>query len=196
MSSTLLTRTTAPKVILFFDLCFKRGVIDACEEGDDLGVKEFYEKRLADWRLGPIGSDDDYDWHMYRYWLYWIAREHRLKSLAESYLFRLNRKNYVWCLLPYCMRFYLMGISEWLKYPNPAPIEIFKGRPRVHWDPNSPNQAITRIDIMSYLHNFEYEYMKLPEEVKQVGDMPMSSFVKALFDLSRKYVTGREEEDF
>lgn len=194
--SLLLTRTTAPQAILFFDVCFKAGVVDACEEGDDLGVKEFYERRMEDWNLGPIGSGEGYDWQMFRYWLYWLARGHRLKSLAESYLFRIRSKNYAWCILNYCMRFYLMGIKEWLKYPNPGRIEIFKSRPRIHWDPEAPNASITRMDIISYLHCFEYEYRKRPEEEKDLQDVTMESFIKALYDLSRKYVTGKKEEDF
>ena len=194
-SSTLLTRTTAPQVIKFCDLCFKQGVIDACYAGDDLEVKEFYDDRIGTWRLGTISGGDGFDWQMYRFWLYWIAREHHMKTLAESYIFRIRVKNYVWCLLPYCMRFYLMGIKEWLNYPNPSRIELFKKKPRVHWDPNCPNVAITRMDIISYLHSFEFEYRRLPDEIKEMTDVTMGSFIQALYDLSRKYVTGSKEED-
>ena len=195
MSSTLLTRTTAPQVILFFDDCFKQGVVDACEFGNDIEVKEFLTQRKEDWRLCPIGGEDTYDWHMYRYWLYWLARRHHHKSLAESYIFRIRGKNYLWALLPYCMRFYLMGIEEWLSYPNPGRIELFKSKPRFHWDPSCPNKGITRMDFISYLHNFEFEYRKLPDDMKELNDITMGSFVQALYDLTRKYVVRSEEED-
>lgn len=195
MSSLLLNRTTAPQAVRFFWTCFRQGVLDACEFGNDLDAKEFYERKTADWSFGLLGGPEDYDWQMFRQQLYWWARQAGLKSLAEGYIFRIRTKNYLWALLPYCMRFYLMGVGEWLKYPNPGGIQIFKLKPMTHWDPSSPVAKVTRVDVVSYLHGFEFEFRQTPEDGREVSEAAMSAFVKALFDLSSKYVTGREEED-
>lgn len=192
--SLLLNRTTAPMVIRFFDICFKQGVIDAYEYGDDLGAREFYEQKMFDWSFGLLSEPGDLDWQAFRFQLYWWARKNSMRTLAESYLFRIRTKTYFWCVLPYCMRFYLMGIGEWLKYPNPAGIEIFKGAPRVHWDPSEPTKKFTRTDSISYLHSFEFEFRNVPEPKREISLTLMSSFIRALFDLSRRYVTGKDED--
>jgi len=184
----LLNRTTAPQVIGFFDACFKQGVIDACELGSDLDAREFLESKKEDWSFGTLGVNGEYDWQDFRYWAYRIARLHRMKSLADGYLFRIRNKSYPWCILPYSMRFYLMGIQEWLNYPNPVGIEVFKATLRIHWDPNEKNKKITKPDIISYLHEFEFEYRNIQEEERPVSDSMMSGFVQAVYDLSRKYV--------
>lgn len=190
----LLNRTTAPQAIRFFDVCFKQGVIDAYEFGNDIDAREFYEQKKEDWTFGILGKPDDFDWQQFRYQMYFLARRGKLKSLAEGYIFNIRNRNYLWCLLLYCMRFYLMGIDEWLRYPNPAGLGIFKVKQKIHWDPNEPVRNITKVDIISYLHEFEHDYSRLPEEEMPVSAVTMSSFVSALFDLSRKYVTGEEED--
>lgn len=193
--SLLLTRTTAPQAIRLMCSCFKQGVLDACSYGDNIGAKEFVAQKRDDWSFGELGGAEEYDWQMFRNRLYWLARKNKQKSLAESYIFRIRAKNYTWCLLPFCMRFYLMGIEEWLRYPNPVRIELFKADGAKHWDPSEPNKAITKKDIISYLHGFEYEYRSLPAEKKEVAETALAAFIMAVYDLSRKYVTRSEEED-
>lgn len=189
----LLNRTTAPQALRFFDACFKQGVIDACELGNDIEAREFLTAKEEDWAFGVLGQPDDYDWKAFRYWAYWLARKTGLSSLSE-YLFKIRGRNYIWCILPYCMRFYLMGVKEWLGYPNPVGIELFKQSHKKHWNP-SEGGAITKTDIFSYLHDFEFQYRRLPDENKPVSNDSMSSFVKALFDLCRKYVASFKEDD-
>lgn len=190
----VLNRTTAPQVVRFFDVCFKRGVIDAYELGDDLEAKDFLESRLEDWRFGVIGKPEDLDWQMFRFTMYFWARENHLTKFAEDYIFKVRSKNYTWCLLPYCLRFYLMGIKEWLDYPNPVNIEMFKHSSKVHWNPSVIPYKITTGDFISYMHEFAYDYRRRPEEDKEVSDTAMDSFCLAIFDLTRKYERHSEED--
>ena len=106
---------------------------------------------------------------------------------AEKYFFALRKKDVSWCLLPYCMQFYLLGIEEWLDYPNPANIEIFKSTPKLHWSPKGPIKKFIRPDYFSYLHNFYYQYSQIPEDLQTVSPTMMDSFVSALYDLSSRY---------
>lgn len=183
----ILNRTTAPQIVRFFDVCFKAGVIDAYSYGDDLSVKEFYEQKMSDWTFGSLNTGDVMDWKSFQFVLYWWARKYHMKSLAENYIFKIRTVSYQWCLLPYCMRFYLMGVKEWLDYPSPANIEVFKTLRRAHWSPTADVKAFTRGDYFSHLHDFAFHYRKLPEETKIATDTAMDTFVKALFDLSQKY---------
>lgn len=193
--SGLLTRTTAPQAIRFMYLCFQRGVLDAYAFGNDLDAEEFYKSRMDDWGFGTLAYQNEFDWKAFRSQLYWWARENRMKTLSESYIFRIRNKNYTWCLLPYCMRFYLMGIREWLEYPNPGRVEFFKQSGKDHWNPNAPIKSMTRMDIISYLHTFEFEFRRAEKGTLDISEASMSSFISALYDLSRKYVTGTTEED-
>lgn len=195
MSSGLLTRTTAPRAVRFMYLCFQRGVLDAYAAGSDLDTEEFYNDRMEDWGFATLTYPDYLDWKAFRSQLYWWAREHKMTVLAESYIFRIRTMNYTWCLLPYCMRFYLMGIREWLDYPNPARIEMFRQSTNAHWNPNLTLKTMTRMDIISYLHTFEFDFRRAEDLQLGVSETAMSTFISALYDLSRKYVTGTTEED-
>lgn len=181
-----LNRAIAPHILRFYDTCFKQGVLDACEFGDDIGAKDFLDSRSEDWQFGILGQPEWFDWQMYRFSLYWWARKAGMKSLAENYIFKIRKIDSVWCFLPYCMRFYLLGIEEWLKYPNQTGIEVFKGTPRVHWDPKVPVKKFTNGDYISYMHDFAYAYRLLPEESRKVSQRTMDSYCLALYDLTRK----------
>lgn len=189
--SELLNRASAKNTIRFFYTCFKRGVIDAHALGDDLEAKEFLREKRDSWGYGILGKSGDYDWKMFRFELYWWARAARMAGLAENYIFRVRSISYAWCIFPFCMRFYLLGIEEWLNYPNGLMIERFKDQKGVHWDPNSNPYKMTRIDIISYLHTFEYEYRRLPEEQKKIPESIMVAFIQALYDMSRKIITPK-----
>ena len=196
--SLLLNRTTAPQAIRFFMLCYKQGVLDACEKGCDLDVKEFLDDRKPCWGFGTLDqmTAADYDWHAFQYWAYWTARQNGMKSLAENYIFKIRARNYIWCFLPFCQRFYYMGVEDWLKHPSPSRIEIFRATPKVLWVESGTQKTITKPDVISYLHSFEFEYRQLPEETREVSPTMMGSFIQALYDLTRVYVTGSREEDF
>lgn len=183
-----LNRTTAPMVLRFFDICFKQGVLDAYNFTNDYGAKEFLDARKEDWRFGVLGEQDDFDWEMWRFTLYRWARQNHMMKFAESYLYRITKINYLWCLLPYSMRFYLMGIEEWLSYPNPSGIELFKHEGRVHWSPVHKPRKITKSDFRFYMQDFAYQYKRLPEEQRPISYSTMDEFTKAIYDLNHNYV--------
>lgn len=191
MGSTMtspLNRTTAPQILRFFDVCFKQGVLDAYDLGDELESTDFLNTRKEDWRFGVLGQPDDFDWRSFRFTLYWWARRAQMTGLAENYIFKIKVKNFLWCFLAYCMRFYLMGIEEWLAYPNPVNIEVFKTQRRVHWDNNSVVKNFTKGDYISYMHEMEHAFLRLPEDSMQVTPAAMGSFISAIYDLTQKYV--------
>ena len=187
MSLTILNRTSAPAILRFYDVCFKSGVIDAYEYGDDLAVKEFLDKKTEDWTFGTLGKYADMDWQAFRYTLYWWSRKKRMTSFAEKYIFKLTTKNYTWCFLVYCMRFYLLGIQEWLSYPSPVGLEIFKATPKIHWDKNSEIKKFTKGDYFSHMHDIAYDFSRIDEESRPISSNMMDGFCEALFDLTRGY---------
>ena len=193
MSRDPLNRTTAPVIVRFFDLCFKQGVLDACELGDDYGAKEFVEKHKEAWDFGVLGEPDDFDWEMWRFTLYrWGRRAQGFKMFSDSYIYAVVKKDHLWYLLPYCMRFYLMGIEEWLEYPNPTGIQVFKSESRVHWKPVQRNaRKMTVNDFIFYMQQFAYEFRRVPMEKREMSAVSMDGFCEAIFALTRKYKIRR-----
>ena len=64
---------------------------------------------------------------------------------------------------------------------------LFKMHKKVHWDPNCPVRAFTRMDYISYMHEAAFAYRKLDEDLKPVTDTLMESYCQAIYDTSRSY---------
>lgn len=192
MKNSPLNRKTAPEIVRFFDVCFKQGVISACHFGDDYGVKDFINAHKPNFSFGVLGEPDDYDWQSFRFALYRWARASRQTTLAENYIYQIRKKDALWCFLPYCMRFYIMGMEEWLKYPNPVGIELFKKTIKVHWDPTNPVRKFTTYDFIAYLQEFALDYRRLPDELHPINPYTMDGFCTAIHDLTRSYATGKK----
>ena len=184
-----LNRTNASMLARFYDTCFRQGVLDACAAEDNYLVEEFVARHEGHCSFGVVGDDMDFDWKMFRFVLYRWAREAGLAGLAENYILQIRKKNYLWCFLPFCMWFYLMGVKEWLAYPSDINIEVFKAGKKVHWDPNAKPQKFKLPDYISYMHEAAYAYRRLPEDEQFVPSSMMDNFCVAVYDLTRKYVS-------
>lgn len=197
MARLPLNRTTAPQVIRLFDSCFKRGVMDACSQDDDYGVKEWLERHKADGSYGLVYDDEDFDWRRWRFTIERWSREDRLGSVGDTYLnsiyVRRNSHNFLFAVLPMTMRFYMMGVEEWLEYPNPLSVERFKHAKKIHWK-QMPSHMVnmTTADFLSYLQEFIYERQKM--HIKDdLTELQYDSFSIAMYKYTRKYEIPYDE---
>lgn len=191
-----LNRTTAPQVLNLFDYCFKQGVIDAYELSDDYQAREWLDARKEDGGYGLLSDmDTDYDWRRWRFTLYRWCRNARLGSVKDTYIDSICKTtNFLFCLIPISMRFYLMGIEEWLEYPNQMNIQIFKQTRKIHWKPvPSHLKVIQKDDFISYIQEFVYERQKLHRQMgtedatpKDASDFSYDEFSKTMWTLTRK----------
>ena len=137
MNKLPLNRTTAPQVIRLFDSCFKRGVLDAMSQDDDYGVAEWLDRHKTAGDYGLVYDDENFDFRRWRFTIERWAREDRLGSVGDTYLssMYLRKKNntFLYAVLPMTMRFYMMGVEEWLEYPNPLSLEVFRATRKIHW---------------------------------------------------------------
>ena len=187
MSSSPLNRTTAPQILRLCALCLKNGVLDAYEMGDDYAVEEFLRKHKENWTYGVLGEPDDYDWKMWRFALYRWCRKCGLTSFAENYLYEVKRFNYLYCPILLSMRFYLMGIEEWLSYPNPVNIERFRKESSTHWTSmGAGSQKMTRREIIAEMQNIAYQFRRRPEEQREMSYGVLEEFSSAIYDLTSK----------
>lgn len=181
-----LNSSTGPQVLRFFDVCFKRGVQDAAALEDDYRVRDFVLKHEEDWSFGVLGEPDDFDWKLFRFVLYRWARAARLTQLAERYLFMIRAVNPYWAILPFCMRFYLMGVKEWLAYPNPMGLDVFRNTPKIHWAPQQGvSKKFTRPDYIAYMQEFSLIHRRLPEDRRLMNARTMDDYCMAIYDVSR-----------
>ena len=213
MARSPLNRTTAPVVIRLFDYCFKQGVLDACAVEDDYLVKEWLDRRKQDGSYGLLSDmDTEYDWKRWRFTLFRWCRIAKMTTLGENYIDMIRKhSNFLFCVLPISMSFYLMGVEEWLEYPNPTNTALFKQKNKIHWKPVPDHlKNITKDDFISYTQEFTYERQKLhamaaeneDEETfkKDASDNAYNEFCTALWALTRpcdyavrKYKADAEE---
>ena len=150
------------QTIRLFDYCFRQGVFDACEMEDDYAVQEFYDKMMETGGYGLLlEPNDGFNWRRWQHTLYHFCRMGRIGSMTDSYVNLIHRyKNtFVFSLIPMTMRFYLEGIKEWLDYPNPNAMQLFKQTKKQHWTPNLPSHVRTlkTQDYIFILQGFVYE---------------------------------------
>lgn len=195
-----MTRANGPQVIRLFDYCFRQGVFEACDFGDDMMVQEWLDARLADGGYGLLSEyGEDFDWKRWRLVLYHWCRLGRIGRIAESYVDVIHRfrSTSMFALLPICMRFYLMGIEEWLAYPNPNNIVLFKQRNKIHWKPVPDHlRQIRTADFISYVQEFVYERVNKHFE-DDLSQSRYDGFSTAVWRCNQKYYYAEEnpEED-
>lgn len=190
MSISPLNRSSAPQIIRLCSVCFKQGVLGAYDMGDDYAVQEFVDSHESSWTYGVLGEPDDYDWKMWRFSLYRWCRNSGLVKFAEDYLYEVKKYDHLFCPIIFSMRFYLLGIREWLAYPNPVGIERFRKNSNVHWDPKIAKK-ITRTEVLADIQDMAYKYRRLPESAKTVPDATIVDFSAALFALTSPVSTVR-----
>lgn len=185
-----LNRTSSKKMILLFDYCFKQGVLDACAVEDDYAVQEWVNERFKDGKYGVLSDPDNtFEWKHWRFVLYRWCRNIRLPSLGEGYIDRVrSTSNFYFVALPMAMRFYIMGVQEWLEYPNPNNTVVFKQTAKIHWKPVPKHLKKMNVDdFISYIQEFVYEAKN--RENKEASDASYDSFAMAMWQLTRKYPT-------
>lgn len=186
-----LNRTTAPQVVRLFDTCFKMGVLDAQAQEDDYAVKDFLDRHKSGGGYGLVYDDEDFDFRRWRFTLERWCREYRLGSVGDTYLnsryLRQYKKTFLFAILPMTMRFYLMGVEEWLEYPNPLGLELFKQTKKIHWKPVKKHlKYMNTDDFLSLLQEFIYERQKLGLE-DDLSARNYDDFSTAMWSLTRKY---------
>lgn len=183
-----LNRNLAPNILRFFDICFKQGVIDACNYHDNYAAADFVAQRKEDWHFGILGEPDDFDWEMWRYTMYRWAREHGMHGFARTHLFQIVKKNPQWYILPHCMCFYLMGIEEWLAYPEPAKLQVFKTTRKTHWKKMPPGQQkMDKNDFITCMQGFAFEFRRVPRDFRPFNALTFDGYARAMHDLTRPY---------
>lgn len=172
------------------------GVLDARDVEDDYLVQEWYNTHRPEWSYGLLSAPDAvFTWQRWRHTLYRWCRNTGLRTLGETYIDMMRRRaqSCLFAIIPLTMRFYLMGVEEWLAYPNRANAEVFKMNLYVHWKPMRPAslKLIRTDDYIAYLQDWSYEFRDLPPNVQKnlCKDTFFDSFTQAIWQLTRTLTT-------
>lgn len=155
----MINRQTSRMILKLFDTCFKKGVQDAYEADNEHWCQEFIEARHTRGDFGLLDVTDSYTWGEWRMILARWCRYTKNMKLCPKFLDRIYTTNFYWAIFPIAMDFYILGIKEWLEYPNPLKLEIFKYESSVHWKP-MPRKGLQKMstdDKVSYVQEFAYE---------------------------------------
>ena len=189
-----LNRTTAPQVLRLFDVCFRQGVFDASDLDDNYAAQEFLERHKTDGGYGLVYDDDNFDWRRWRFVLARWCRYHRLGSVGDVYIdspqLWKGSKNFLFAVIPISMRFYLMGVEEWLESPTPARLAEFKLYKKIHFKPVPDYLRVMKTpDFISYIQEFVYERQRLHLQ-NDISEVQYDSFSQAMWRLTKQYPTG------
>jgi len=193
-----LNREQAPTIIKFFDLCFKQGVVDAYEFHDDIEAREFVARHREAWDFAVLGQPEPYRWDEWRFTLFhWARRAHGLSGFAMNHIYQITKVCPQWFLLPHCMCFYLMGIEEWLDYPEPTKIQIFLSKPKTHWKPMPlGQQKLDKNDIVICMQGFVYDYRRVDEDLQPFSAAGFDGYAQAMHALTRPYGRNKITIDY
>lgn len=183
---TVLNRTSATRILRFLSLCLKRGVLDAASLQDSFEAQSFYDAHWDKWDFALIGEPDDFDWKMFRFEMYKMCRRSGLSLFAEQYLYQIRTQDYLFCPLIFAMRFYLMGVKEWLDYPNTARLDIYRlEKTPMHFIGDSHNaRSMKRVDILANMQDTAYKYRRWATDRTKPTGNTMVEFVSALFTMT------------
>lgn len=188
---TPITRRNAQEIISLLDFCFRKGVLSAYEVGNDWQVKDWYDERLGNWSYGMVDyPDEEFDWRRWRFFLLKWCRENRLSMTTYELIDGVRVvQGMSYVLLLMTMRFYLLGVKEWLEYPNGAALAIFRSRRKQRWSNKVPEHMknMKNDDFISLIQEFSYEFRSNPVgDVAKLKQNAFTSFEMAMWTMTRR----------
>ena len=147
-----------------FDACYKMGVKDAIDVDNEMQCAEFCEEMYSTEAFGRIIYSFRYDWREWKFRLCQMVCDlDRFRAQGLRYFESMGSyNNYIACALPIAMDFYMMGIKDYCKKPNPIDLVRFEHTPYSFWG-QTGGRKTTRDDFVTVLTGFCYDRIRLDE---------------------------------
>lgn len=147
-----------------FDTCYKMGVRDAIEVGDTPTCLEFCDRMYAPECFGRVIYDYKYSWKEWKFRLTQILYEGDSQTMMPRRGLKFfdcvtKYSGYLACVLPVAMDFYLWGIRDYIKYPNPSNLVKFEEKGFNLWGQKIKKVAME--DFVRKVTEFCYDREKL-----------------------------------
>ena len=179
---------SARSLMRLFDACYKMGVKDAIEIGDEVVCREFCDKMYGAELFGRIINDYNYTWREWKFRLTQMLYEGNSNTMSPKRGLKFfdcigNYSGYVACALPIAMDFYLWGIKEYCAYPREDNWVLFENRGYQLWAKNSKKT------------NMDYFVRKLQEfcyDRERVDKVAIEEFEREKSERREKLKAGRK----
>lgn len=185
----IINRTSITQILALFDYAYKRGVVDAYEEGDDARCEKFVEEMSQSSEYGLLADDFRMSTREWKFIVGSWCHERRLIRLQTKYIERIYAKNHLAAILPVVQDFYVRGVKDWLEYPNPTRVEVFKNSSRAKWLISGRDRKImTPYDYASKVQEFCFNRER--RAIKGLEELPKEAFMNFSSEIwlsTRKY---------
>lgn len=134
MVRNLINGRNIRRLLLLFDIYYKKGVIDAMENGDQWTSRDFVKKMRESSGYGLLNGYQSLQW---KEWLTLMRCDASIKGWnnIRQLLFGItSSKGYLGAILPMTMGYYLKGIEDYTNYPYPTNKTLFLSRPFLVWE--------------------------------------------------------------
>lgn len=151
-------------LLRLFDTCYKTGVKDAIDIGNEMQCLEFCEKMYATEKFGRIIYDYEYTWKEWKYRLSQMLFDDiaNFRTCTKYLECITHYGSYIACALPIAMDFYMKGIKDYCQYPNSCNLVRFNEEHNLLW-----GKTIKRVsynDVIRTLTGFCFDRARLDEE--------------------------------
>lgn len=133
MVTNLINGRNIRRLLLLFDIYYKKGVIDAMEHGDPWSLRDFVNNKRKTSGYGLIVRHPSLHWKEWLTLMRCEASLNKWNNIRELLLAIRSETGYLGAVLPMTMGYYLKGIEDYADYPYPANKAIFLSREFVLW---------------------------------------------------------------
>lgn len=142
MVTNLINGKNLRRLLLLFDIYYKKGVTDAMENGDQWSSTEFVKNMRDNHKYGLLNGYSSLHW---KEWLIIIkcdASLNRWKNIKDLLFAVTSKKGYLGTIPAMTMGYYLKGIEDYTNYPHPTNKTLFLSRPFLVWGDKLKNRNI------------------------------------------------------
>lgn len=151
---TLIDSSLLNIILNIFNTCYKVGVMDAEDVGDAELYVSFEHEVSVPGVYGRINSFDRYDIHGWRIQLLQMLF-HKSEAHKKFLLRAKINKDFINCVFPISLEFYLMGIRDFNANPTIHDFNLFDNDKLQKWTRNGI-ERIPKSEILVFLQSFGF----------------------------------------
>lgn len=160
---TPINHYSARSLMRLFDQCYKLGVKDGIDVGNESQCEEFCDKMYRAECFGRIVLDYEYSWREWKFRLsQMIYEDTKYRHQGLKYFECVTTyASYLACVLPIAMDFYMKGLKDYASYPNSENWVKFNSKSFILWEKNL--RKSTSDEFLRFLTGFCYDRIRIDQ---------------------------------
>lgn len=157
-----------------FNTCYKAGVMDAEDIGDAEMYASFEREVSVPGVYGRINSFERYDINGWRIML--LQMLFKNSDAHKKFLIRAEiNKDFINCVFPISLEFYLMGIRDFNTYPTIHDFSLFDNTKFQRWT-RKGIVKVSRSDMFVYVQSFGFRRSQIDFNNKRPASFPKKRY--------------------